>query len=97
MVSMTLLSSTVVVSSVAAGEMGTDAMVEGTNTSPTQGAIGAEATPILAPRVLLMFPPVGMEAQVVADVVRGSLLFGVGVATFLIPAGTPNAPTAGRD
>ena len=96
MVSTTLLSSTVVVSSVAAGEIGTDAMVVGILTSPTQGAVGVVATPILAPRVLLMFPPVGMEAQVVVVVVRGSLLFGVGVAIFLIPAGTPPAPTAGR-
>ena len=82
----------------AAGEIGTDAMVVGIFTSPNQGAVGVVATPILAPRVLLMFPPVGMEAQivVVVGVDQGSLLFGVGVATFLIPAGTPNAPTAGR-
>ena len=80
----------------ATGEPGTDAMVVGNFTCPNQGSVGVVATPILAPRVLLMFPPVGMEAQVMADVVRGSLLFGVGVATFLIPAGTAPVPTAGR-
>ena len=99
MVSMTLLSSTVVVSGVAAGEIEADAMVEGTNTGPSQGVAGAVATPILTPRVLLMLPPVGMEALIVvvmgAD--RGSMLCGVGIVTILTPAGTPNAPNAGHE
>ena len=68
---MKLLPSVVVVSSVATGELGTDAMVVGNFACPTQGAVGEVATPILALRVLLMFPPVGMEAQVVVAVARG--------------------------
>ena len=84
------------VSSVATGELGTDAMVVGNFACPTQGAVGEVATPSVALRVLLMFPPVGMEAQVVADVVRGSSLFGAGIGTFQIQAGTAPAPTAGR-
>ena len=59
---MTLLSSTVVVSSsMAMGEIEEDAMVEGTNSSPSQGVagevvtpilmVGEVVTPILAPRV----------------------------------------------
>ena len=57
-----LLPSVFVVSSVAAGELGTDAMVVGNFTCPTQGVIGEVATPILGPRVLRLVPPVGMEA-----------------------------------
>ena len=52
----------VVVSSVAMGELGTDAMVVGNLTCPTQGVKGEVFTPILGPRVLRLVPPVGMEA-----------------------------------
>ena len=52
----------VVVSSVAMGELGPDAMVVGNFTRPTQGVQGEVATPILGPRVLRLVPPVGMEA-----------------------------------
>ena len=65
MVSMTLLSSTVVVIGVAMGEIEADAMVEGTNTRPSQWVVGAVATLILTPWVLQMLPPVGMEALIV--------------------------------
>ena len=93
-----LLSSTFMVSGVAMGEIEVDTMVEGTNTSSSQGVVGAVATLILTPRVLQMLPPVGMEALIVvvmgAD--RVSMLCGVGIVTILTPAGTPNAPNAGH-
>ena len=99
MISMTLLSSTVVVLGVATGEIEADAMVEGTNTGPSQGVVGAVVTLILTPRVLQMLPPVGMEALIVvvmgAD--RVSMLCGVGLVTILTPAGKPNAPSAGHE
>ena len=87
---------TVMVSSVATGELETDAMVVGNFACPTQGVKGEVATPILALRVLLMFPPVGMEALVVADVVRGFSRFGAGTATYHSQTGSATAPTAGR-
>ena len=52
----------VVVSSVAMGELGPDAMVVGNLTRPTQGVKGKVVTPILGPRVLRLVPPVRMEA-----------------------------------
>ena len=96
---MTLLSSTVVVSGVAMGEIEVDAMVEGTNTSSSQGVVGAVFTPILMPWVLQTLPPVGMEALIVvvmgADLV--SMLCGVGIVTILTLARIPYAPSAGHE
>ena len=96
---MTLLSSTVVVSGVAMGEIEVDAMVEGTNTSSSQGVVGEVVTPILTPWVLQTLPPVGMEALIVAvmGADRVSMLCGVGLVTILTPAGNPNAPNAGHE
>ena len=96
MVSTKPLPSVFVVSSVAAGELGTDAMVVRNFKCPTQGVKGEVATPILGPRVLQMFPPAGMEALVVVDVVRGSSRFGAGTATYHSQTGLATAPTAER-
>ena len=96
---MTLLSSTVVVSGVATGETEADAMVEGTNTGPSQGVVGAVATLILTPWVLQTLPPVGMEAliAVVMGADKVSMLCGVGIVTILTLAGIPHAPSAGHE
>ena len=45
----------------AAGDLGTEAVVEGTARS-SQGSQGGAATLNLGNQVLLMYPPVGMEA-----------------------------------
>ena len=71
MVSTKLLPSEFVVSSVATGELGTDEAVVGNFACPTQGAVGEVATPSVAPWVLLMLPPVGMEAQVAVVMAMG--------------------------
>ena len=96
MVSMTLLSSTVMVIGVAMAEIEADAMVEGTNTRPSQGVV---ATLTLMPWLLHMLPPMGMEALIVvvmrAD--RASMLCGVGIVTILTLAGKPHAPSAGHE
>ena len=46
-------------------------MVEGTITCPSQGVAGEVVTLLVAPWVLLMVSPVGMEVQVVVAVARG--------------------------
>ena len=46
-------------------------MVEGNVTCPSKGAVEEVATTSVSPRVLLMLPPVGMEAQVAVDMARG--------------------------
>ena len=66
-----LLPSEVVVCHVATRELGTEAAVVGTIACPTQGGQGEVATPILGNRVLLMCPPVGMEATLAITGVRG--------------------------
>ena len=86
----------VVVFNVATGDLGTEAAVVGNLTSPTQGVPGEVvtliqegvatptqgevATPIQGTRVLLMFPPVGMEVLIVVDLVRAFTRFGAGRA-----------------
>ena len=51
----------------AAGDLGTEAVVEGTARS-SQGSQGGAVTLNLGNRVLLMYPPVGMEAtQTIAE------------------------------
>ena len=85
-----------VVSSVATGELETDAAMVGNSACPTQGVRGEVVTPILGPRVLLMFPPVGMEAFIAAGVGRRLAKFGAGTATYHSQTGSATALTAGR-
>ena len=91
-----LLPSVVVVFNVAMGDLETEAAVVGTLASPTQGVPGEVvtliqeevatptqgevATQIQGTRVLLMFPPVGMEVLIVVDLVRAFTRFGAGRA-----------------
>ena len=86
-----LLPSEVVVFNVAMGDLETEAAVVGNLARPTQGVPGEVvtliqeevatptqgevATPIQGTRVLLMFPPVGMEVLIVVVLVRAFTRF----------------------
>ena len=84
-------------------------MVEGTNTSLSQGVagevvtpilmVGEVVTPILTPRVQRPLPPVGMEAliEVVMGADLASMLCGAGIVNILTPARIPYAPSAGLE
>ena len=77
-------------------EPGTEAAVVGTIACPTQGYQGEVVTPILGTRVLLMCPPVGMEATIVMAGDRGMVRLGALGATFHIQPGSEPAPSAMR-
>ena len=107
-----LLPSVVVVFNVAMGDLETEAAVVGNLTSPTQGVPGEVvtliqgevatptqgevATPIQGTRVLLMFPPVGMEALIVVALDRVLARFGAGTAIYHFHPGSDTLPTARR-
>ena len=94
----------VVVFNVAMGELGTEAAVVGKHVCPTQGfqgevetqTQGEVATPIQGTRVLLMFPPVGMEALIVVALDRVLARFGTGTAIYHFHPGSDTVPTARR-
>ena len=107
-----LLHSVVVVFNMAMGELGTEATVVGNHACPTQGVQGEVvtliqgevetpiqgevATPIQGTRVLLMFPPVGMEASIVVALDRVLARFGAGTAIYHFHPGSNTVPTARR-
>ena len=61
--------------------------------TPTQGEV---ANPIQGTRVLLMFPPVGMEASIVVAMGRDLARFGAGSAIYHSHPGSGTAPTVRR-
>ena len=73
----------VVVFQVAAGDLGTEAVVEGTARS-SQGSQGVAATLNQGNRVLLMYPPVGMEAIQATAEDRGMTEGNLGPALVLV-------------